>query len=566
MLFRERENIKQGSGAGPGSQDMTQQAACAALPAVLFLLAVSFAGLRTAWGWAAFCLAAVLLGAACVNKELRLPGVLWLWFFGWLGLCALLSPEPLNSLSNFSKYPVLAFFLSLTASLGGSVRARRAWLTAVFGAAAALAAALVFQRCTGREVHGLIGANPNYSAAALAAAFSAALVLTLSQGGRRKIVCGLLAAGFLCGIIAANSRGAMFATAAAAAAYLWTEKRWRALAWACAVLVFAAAAVPADSLAWFLKTDDPRAYARLWIWKSALEAALSRPFFGFGPGLFERAFEIFKFPWFNGVSYYGHFSPHAHSEILNLAAEAGFPAAALYVCAVWRSLREKASAGFNSAMKFGALALFMQGAVDIVFYSGAVSLLFFGCLGFCAPPSDGGGGRRVFKPALLAALALCLFGFSARIVFERDSALALNAASPAALARARAFAPLQKDLLFQEALLRLGAGGNTASAAALCDSAAAVLPADPLFPYLGAEAYVRGGNTAGAAERLKASLSLEPNFIAAREKLSRLLFSGVKAEYSVRQTGHVAGISSLTPDPRSVYDMLLLGPAKKSGP
>ncbi|HAF94568.1 MAG: hypothetical protein A2X34_00780 [Elusimicrobia bacterium GWC2_51_8] len=575
-------------------------------PAFFLLLAVALSGLRNARDWAVFA-PAFFFWAVFFRKEgFTLPGGLWPWFFGWLGIASVFSLEPLNSLAHFSKYLVFAFFLSLTAQSGENPRpappfgpfgksAVRAWTRALFGAAFICASVIFYQRITGSGVYGIIGDNPNYSAAILAGAFAAAWVLAFSAADgaigprqasvseketRRKTLYGLFCAVFIAAIIAANSRGAMLASILAASAFLIVRKKRRQLLYTAAALALAAAVVPTDWLSFLFKAGDPRAYARVWIWGSAIEAALERPFFGFGPGLFERAFEFFKFPYFNGISYYGHGSTHAHSEILNLAAEAGLPAAALFTGAFFYSVKQKSRDAFQSAMKFCAIALFVQGAFDMVFYSGAVCLLFFGSLGFSVsgprPDAAYGNAAGRFRPAFIALLLLCVLGLSARFVFERDYGLALRPGpglpsadglstdperSALALRRALAFAPYNKDLLLENVRRQLAGSGNYAYAAAYVENAAVFCPKDPRFPYIAAEAFVYGANAPEAYVRLKEAITLEPEFLAARFALTRLLYSegNVKAA-SAQAVGlkRTKKASSSNARPGSVYDMLIV--------
>ncbi|MCX5784329.1 MAG: O-antigen ligase family protein [Elusimicrobia bacterium] len=585
-------------------------------PAFFLLFACSLSGLRGAMSWEVFALAVFCLAVFFREEGFALPGGLWPWFFGWLGIASVFSLEPLNSLSQFSKYLVFAFFLSLTSQCGktsvsdsvmGAETGRAPhfgpfgksaggpWLLALFGAALICAFVVFYQRLSGAGVYGVSGFNPNYCAAFMAGAFAAAWVFMFSAADgaigprqtphfgpfgksagqasvpekeiRHKMFYGLLSAVFISGIIAANSRGALMASIVAAAAWLITSKKWRVLLYLAAALSLTAALFPEEWLSFLFKAEDPRAYARVWIWGSALEAALARPFFGFGPGLFERAFELFKFPYFNGISYYGHSTIHAHSEVLNLAAEAGLPAAVLFLGAVFYSVKEKSRDAFAAAMKFCALALLVQGTFDIVLYSGAVSLLFFGSLGFAAggPRHEGACGKSTgrSRPILLIFGVLCVLSLASRVIFERDFSLALRpgadpAQSAAALRRALVFAPYDKDLLLRAARARLLSSGNYAYAAAFVENAAVFCPKDPRFPYLAAEAFIYGANAPAAYSRLDKALVLEPEFLAARVALARLLYSDGKLKAAAAQAAIAEKTASQSRRQYSVYDMLLI--------
>ena len=255
----------------------------------------------------------------------------------------------------------------------------------------------------------------------------------------------------------------------------------------------------------------------------------------------------------------------------------GLPAAAVFTAAFFYSVKEKSRDAFQSAMKFCAVALFIQGAFDMVFYSGAVSLLFFGSLGFSAvgrqPDAACGDATGQFRPAFIVLLILCALGLSARLVFERDCGLALRSGpdlssagglkmdlklSAPALRRALAFAPYNKDLLLEAARRRLAVSGNYAYAAAYVENAAVFCPGDPRFPYMAAEAFIYGANASAASDRLKKALALEPGFLAARAALTGLLYSEGKLKAAAAQAAVTEKTSLSDARPGSVYDMLIV--------
>lgn len=422
-----------------------------------------------------------------------------LLFFAWLGAAAVFSTEPALSLAAFSKYalPGLFFFLALDRGEGG-----RGWLAAVYALGAAAAAVFVLQSLSGAALTGFIGANPNYSAAFCAAAFGPALLaLSGGQSWRERSGWALLVLLLAAGLFLSGSRGAALAAFVSAAAGLGLTRRWAWLAGLFISALAAAALLSPDALGGMLKLQDPRAFERPRIWGAALQAARSEPLLGRGPGLFGRAFEIFKFPYFDGLSYYGHSAPHAHSEVLNLAAEAGFPAAALFICAAAAAL----AAGWRERLplKLCALAPLLQGSVDMIFYSGAVGLLFWGSLGFSVSGrSSGGGGRLKFWLA-----ALCLAGLAAGPLSDLYCAGRLDSA----YAEARAGRSPELAL----ALARAAVLDNPRSAFAATDEGAAMAAA---------------GDLAGAAGAFERALSLEPAFAAARLGLARVYAAAGRRE------------------------------------
>jgi len=467
---------------------------------VFLALAVAAGGLRSEAAWlvfgALFLVWFSLYARDLGSAGLRAPGL----FFAWVLTAAIFSPDPAASAGVFAGYAVLGlvFFLASAHEEGG-----RGWLSFVLGIGAAAAAVLLAQKALGAGVTGLIGGNPNYSAAFCAAAFPAALLAALSgEVKKKKILNAALTLLLGAGIAASGSRGALLAAFLATTVGLYSSGYRRALA---AVLAGAAglALLSPAALEGFLKFSDPRAFARPRLWGAALEAAAASPLLGWGPGLFERAFEIFKFPYFDGASYYGHGTLHAHGELFNLAAEAGFPAALFFLLAaaggVLRGGAEKLP------LRLAALAVFLQGVTDITFYSGAVGLLFWGSLGFA------GSGGEVFvldQKRRVAIAALLLAGL----------ALAPAAGLPGGR---RAFLAHS----YEEAR----SGGNPALTLALLRISALDKPKDPFTPGAEGRALAAAGNFEGAAARFRAALELEPFYAGARLGLAGALGAAGRA-------------------------------------
>lgn len=530
----------------------------AAAPALFLLLAAALGGLRDFAGWTAFSavFALYLLGFERDSAlSLTLPlGLL----AAWLAAGLYFSPEPLNGFWHYSRYLVFLAFFAFARARGAAAAGPWAAAAAALAGLAALFALL--ERGLGAAPAGVIGANPNYGAAFMAAALAWCAASWPDRGLRPRLAwCGAVIL-FAAGILAANSRGALLAAAAGSVFVLRLTRGWRPALLLAGALLLAAALLPGEQLARLFKLDDPRSLERLSIWRTALEAAAARPVFGFGLGLFERVFEAFKFPYFNGVSYYGHSTLHAHCELLNLAAEAGLPAAALLFWA-WASgvLGGRAGAPSSAPLKAADFALFAQASLDVVFYSGAVQLFFFGTLGLLAPaPAKRPGPARwpwVFAAALLAAVAL-------RGNFEREKPRAL--ASGAGLREALRYAPGDAELR-KSALSAALRAGNYPLAAALADDAALRYPKDPFLASAAAEAYFAGGDPGAAEKRLRAALALEPGFQAARLGLAQALAARKDAAGAAAERERLLReLAARRPAPRAAYDRALLalpGPA-----
>lgn len=486
----------------------TEKAAAYA-PGLFLVLATALGGLRSPLLWIVF--GAVFL-TWCLETGRRLGAAgreYGLLFFCWLAAAALFSSDAAFSLSVLARYAVFAA-LFFSAARGEE----EGWTAAVLGLGLAASLVFVLQKAAGLSVQGFIGANPNYSAAFAAAAFPVALLRAADAAGRRRAVpvlaCVLLAAG----LVVSGSRGALAAAFLSAAAGLAVSGRRRALAAFLLAAAAAAALLPLSSIEGLLKFYDPKAFVRPRIWGAALKAAWAEPMLGWGPGLFERVFELFKFPYFDGVSFYGHNTLHAHSEVLNLAAEAGFPAALLFLAAAAAGILRGGKASLP--LKLCALAVFLQGGVDIVFYSGAVSLLFWGTLGMISAgePARPGGSWKL--RALLAAG--CMAGLIAGAALYAAPGLTKKVRGPypeAGVARYELEA-LQK-------------------------------PKDPFPPAIAGDILYEAGDLRGAEAAYGRALALEPFFAGVRLDLARVYAASGRRDAACAQAamaGKAAGMKT----------------------
>lgn len=501
-------------------------------PAFFLLLAVAAGGLRSPYAWLVFG-ALFLPWAALAPRGFSLGGpAAPVLFFAWLAAAAVFSPEPAVSLGALSRYAVfgLLFFYSASSEEGGA-----GWLAAVSGLGAAAAAVFIFQRLSGHGPTGFIGANPNYSAAFCAAAFPAASLALSGTGSKKeKLYYCALALLLAAGVYASGSRGAALAAFLSAAAGLAVTRRWKWLAALFSAGLALAAFLPASAWEGLFKIADPRAFERPRLWGAALEAAASRPLLGWGPGLFGRVFEVVKFPYFDGLSFYGHSTLHAHSEILNLAAEAGFPAAIFFLLTAAAGLAS--GGGGKLPLKLCALTVLLQGSADMIFYSGAVSLLFWGSLGFSSGggttvpaggklPAKNNGGSAFGGKAALAALCfagLALFTASGLFSGQREfKARSYNEARP---------------------------GQNPALALALARSSALDAPKDAFRAADEGRAFAAAGDMAGAEAALGRALDLEPGFAGARLGLAQVYAVSGRGEKACAELARLEKDPSADPD------------------
>jgi O-antigen ligase len=511
------------------------------LPALFLLLAAALGGLRS-WEAMSIFAAASFICLAFFDDDFSASGLgIWGLLALWLAAGLAFSPEPLNSFRTVSGY--LLFFSFYIFSSRRGPAARGAWIRAVLLLGVLASGASIAEAVMGLGPGGLVGVNPNYGAGFMAAGVAgAAALLTGSADKKRGFAAAALLAFLSVGLMASRSRGGLLGALSAVLYLLLMKKAWRPAFFFTAGLLLAAILLPGKNLAWLLKLEAANSLERMKIWQTALEAITAAPLFGAGAGLFERAFEALKFPFYNGISFYGHYTPHAHSAILNLAAESGIPAACLLIWGWGRGVFSSDDGDRQRmALKVFAVSLFVQAAVDIIFYSGAMQLFFFGTLGLLAA----GKRRSPDAPGARArALSVLLCCWCAAGVlhhcFERDKACALDRKRTAGVRdacrkKAAAFAPGDPGLLAAAVPLSTGLYGNYAYAAALAEEAALARPKDPFPLFERAEAFYLAGAGRQAKEMYLRVLAVEPAFLRARLRLAGIFaaeknYRGASAE------------------------------------
>lgn len=109
-------------------------------------------------------------------------------------------------------------------------------------------------------------------------------------------------------------------------------KKW-GLILPCLIVLGIVALVPMHFFDTIFKINVPNSYRRLYIWQSAWEIIKQRPWFGWGMGNFGLPFPHYNLPSFDTILRFGKVTRFAHNEFLQVAAEMGLPALALY-CAL----------------------------------------------------------------------------------------------------------------------------------------------------------------------------------------------------------------------------------------
>ncbi len=534
-------------------------------------LAVAMGGLRAPMQAATFTVVFWALALFAGDGVDFRRGGLWTALAAWSLLAALMNPSAgPAAFAASSKFWVGAAFFACAAAAPGFARA--AGLFAALAGAAG-AAAVYYQLLAGLPLAGILPPNPNYTAA-LSGAGAVFLAVAGGKASGRARWLSWGAAALIFGAVAAlNSRGAVLAAWGSLVWALFSSGKNRAAIAALLAPLLLAALLPREQLYYFLKLGDPNAYRRLDIWASAVSAFAARPVAGWGPGGFSQVFEVFKFPAFNGISFFGHSTPHAHSEPLQLLAETGLPGAALYLGAFWLSFR-RASAKAPAA---AALFLFLHSLVDGIFYAWGLQLLMLAFLAGAAgaasiaeapgpsrPPSapEELRSRAVRLLPVLAAAMLAAFAWQWMHRHARDSAcLRSPDLAPASrlecAARALRFSPRSEVLQLSRAEALAEWTGSAAAGAAAAEAGLEELPFSARLNFRAAGFYASAGAAGKAEEKLRRALYLEPNFTRARLALAGLLSaSGRKAAASAERSAAAAS-AALAPAAESAYDRSL---------
>lgn len=124
---------------------------------------------------------------------------------------------------------------------------------------------------------------------------------------------------------------------------------------------------------YLFKLDDPKAYYRIDIWISSFKAFISSPFLGYGSNSFEYVFEKFKFPFFDGLSYYNHSTFHSHNELLNIAVENGILSLILYLSVIYKGFIYKK----RDFLYFSFIIITIFSLFDIVLRVPFIKIFYF---------------------------------------------------------------------------------------------------------------------------------------------------------------------------------------------
>lgn len=344
---------------------------------------------------------------------------------------------------------------------------------------------------------------------------SVMLVLAGSQAALAGTAAGLLVTGLLLRGVSGSRGAPSTARRTAARAVLF--------------LVLSAALVPGGrAVLW-----RTRASVRLPLWRGAAEMARARPFSGHGPGSFLASFQQFRPPeyYLSGVA--APVSDHAHQEYLQLAAESGLAALALFLA-------------FLAAV-FTLVARFIRGSGPGAGPAGpsppARRFLAAGCLGGVSALLADGFFSTNLRTFTVAPLFWLTLGFAVSL-----SARPPDVAPGRPRAARAAWAALVAVMLLSAALLARSTAGqffyhravtlrqrhDWPGAISAYRRAIALQPSNLQGAYRLAFALAADGRRAEAIESYRALLAVSPDFARSRYNLALLLLDAGRPVEALR--------------------------------
>lgn len=479
-------------------------------------------GLRDPLAWS--CLAVLVWSRSIARPALGAcrPWTPWLL---WSLASLLVSAEPARGLPAFLRSATAVLLLGL-ACASWSREERERWSLLLCATALLLAAAAWALPIESYPMTGLLYPYYNYTAAVEAAAAAACLGFLFFEKERTgfKTAALLVLSVSLGCILAAKSRGALLAAAAAAVWVLARCRRWRVLAGLLCAGLAVFGLLPVGTLAPALKLDRQGSWLRPQIWRSALAAAGESPWLGSGPGQADRALLRHNFPApTERAARYGMRTAHAHSEVLQTALETGWPGLALFLLGLgsaWlAALRGTRGDWSREAGLAASVALFTQGLFDNVLALPAMQLLFFSSLSVAQGDDRAAETVRPgLRPLLALGLALSSLAWLPDWAVRRWRERAFEAGGDESMtwmSKALALAPKDSELWADMARLRIR-GRDTPRALDALARAESYDPTNPIFPVMAAELMRLDGRWPAVESLARRGLELEPSFLHAR--------------------------------------------------
>jgi O-antigen ligase len=298
------------------------------------------------------------------------------------------SSEPLKSFID-SRQLLMFLMVPIVARFVRGERASQAVdIIMALGAAAAIYGIVQFamfgyndlnHRPTGRLGHWM-----TYSGVLMLATCTAVARLTFTP--IRKAWPLVAVPALLAALVVTNTRNAWIG-AFLAISILLAIKNWRLVIIAPVLAALAFAVAPgavkqrANSL---LNPSDPASRDRVVMWKIGADMIRDHPFFGVGPEMIPVLYESYRAKYPEAVNAR---NPHLHNNPIQIAAERGLPALALWLwfvaaagVATWRQLRARVAPAVAAAGLAAVIAMLAAGMFEYNFGDSEFLMLFLGLI------------------------------------------------------------------------------------------------------------------------------------------------------------------------------------------
>ncbi|HOW27204.1 MAG TPA: tetratricopeptide repeat protein [Elusimicrobiota bacterium] len=319
------------------------------------------------------------------------------------------SPAPMQSFPHLFKFLVYALFGA--ACLLWEEPHKRLFLhLSVLGAA--VQSVLIITELFGVHPFLFLVGNRNYTALFLVSVSLILLARTLDDPSPRRLLPGSGVILLSAAVFLLSSRIATLSWMAGTGFLLIRRYSVRGTIVVLSSLAVALFITDPVAIEQFLKWQDPFAFSRLSIWRSALLGILQKPLLGWGPGQFPSLYQTHALPIRNSPVLYGHTTPFAHNEFLQLAAEYGIPATVFLVWGILRTFRRYHRAALPPSFWAVSLTFLLFSLCDFPFYlpfNGLWMMAFMTAGGPTLPVENPG---RMNPGVRLALAGLALFSLT----------------------------------------------------------------------------------------------------------------------------------------------------------
>lgn len=195
----------------------------------------------------------------------------------------------------------------------------------IFGLGVIASAVVYVQWITGVGIRGIFSPNPMYSATLLALSL---IIGFFNISGRSDTKKHWWVLGILCifpAILLLKARGPLVGMIAGILGGYLIQKKYNSAFYGFILVLFIILILPGKIFLEQVLHMGTYVWGRFSIWKTALYIISSYPFLGFGPGNFNIAYLLYRFPYHDGYARFLHTTPLAHNDFLQIGSDVGLP-------------------------------------------------------------------------------------------------------------------------------------------------------------------------------------------------------------------------------------------------